>query len=101
VVYTKEAQTADQYIEKFAHDNKKNYNITVATSDGLQQIIVRGEGCSLLSARELKAEIEASNERIKQEFEERNQKKPNFLADALSQESKQQIEDLIKKEKNR
>lgn len=101
VVYTREAQTADQYIEKFAYDNKKNYNITVATSDGLQQIIVRGEGCSLLSARELKAEIEASNERMKQEFKERNRRKPNFLADALSQESKQQMEDLIKDEEDK
>jgi len=41
VVYTREAQTADQYIEKFAYENSKNYDITVATSDGLQQIIVR------------------------------------------------------------
>jgi len=100
VVYTREAQTADQYIEKFAYDNKKNYNITVATSDGLQQIIVRGEGCSLLSARELKAEIETSNERLKHEFKERNKRNPNFLGDALSQESKQQMEELIKKEKD-
>jgi len=66
VVYTREAQTADQYIEKFAYDNKKNYNITVATSDGLQQIIVRGEGCSLLSAREL------SSLRIKKQGEVKN-----------------------------
>jgi len=58
LVYTKEAQTADQYIEKFARDNRDKYDITVATSDGLQQIIVRGAGCSLLSARELKAEVE-------------------------------------------
>ncbi|MDD4504648.1 MAG: TetM/TetW/TetO/TetS family tetracycline resistance ribosomal protection protein, partial [Clostridiaceae bacterium] len=50
MVYTKEAQTADQYIEKFAYDNQKKYSIAVATSDGLQQIIVRGAGCSLLSA---------------------------------------------------
>lgn len=43
LVYTREAQTADQYIEKFAYDNQKKYNITVATSDGLQQIIIRGQ----------------------------------------------------------
>jgi small GTP-binding protein len=101
VVYTREAQTADQYIEKFAYDNKKNYNITVATSDGLQQIIVRGEGCSLLSARELKVEIEASNERMKQEFKERNRMNPNFLADSLSQESKQQMEYMVKDGKDK
>ncbi len=53
VVYTKEAQTADSYIEKFAYENSHKYNITVATSDGLEQIIIRGQGCKLLSARDL------------------------------------------------
>jgi predicted RNA-binding protein with PIN domain len=58
VVFTKEAETADQYIEKFAHNNGEKYNITVATSDGLEQIIIRGEGCNLISSRELKEEID-------------------------------------------
>lgn len=57
VVYTKEAETADQYIEKFAHDNASRYQIRVATSDGLEQIIIRGEGCLLVSAREFEAEV--------------------------------------------
>lgn len=58
VVFTKESETADQYIERFAHENSNNYNITVVTSDGLEQIIVRGEGCRLISSRELKDEID-------------------------------------------
>lgn len=58
VVYTKEAETADRYIEKFAHENGRRYRVTVATSDGLEQIIIRGQGCSLMSARELKEEVE-------------------------------------------
>lgn len=62
VVYTKEAETADQYIEKFTHQHRKEYQITVATSDGLEQIIIRGQGCSLLSARELKEEIAHTRE---------------------------------------
>lgn len=57
VVYTKEAETADQFIEKFAHENGRKYDVTVATSDGLEQIIIRGQGCHLLSARELEQEI--------------------------------------------
>lgn len=57
VVFTKEAETADQYIEKFAHENGRKYRITVATSDGLEQIIIRGQGCALLSSRELLEEI--------------------------------------------
>jgi ribosomal protection tetracycline resistance protein len=96
VVYTKEAQTADQYIEKFAHDNRKKYNITVATSDGLQQIIIRGAGCSLLSAGDLKEEINSANERMKQQHQEVWARNPNYLMDALSYEEKQQMEELIK-----
>lgn len=92
MVYTKEAQTADQYIEKFAHDNQKKYNIAVATSDGLQQIIVRGAGCSLLSARELLAEVEEANRRMRQEYQEMQEKDRNYLIDALSDEAKQKMQ---------
>ena len=60
VVYTKEAETADAYIEKFAHENGRKYHVTVATSDGLEQIIITGQGCHLLSAREFEREVEAS-----------------------------------------
>jgi predicted RNA-binding protein with PIN domain len=97
MVFTREAQTADQYIERFAHDNQTKYNITVATSDGLQQIIIRGAGCALLSARELKAEVEGANERIK-EYQKMPGKSRNYLMDSLSPLEKQQMEELIKKE---
>jgi len=101
MVYTREAQTADQYIEKFAYNNGKKYNMTVATSDGLQQIIVRGSGCALLSARELKIEIERANERIKQAYEEKQVVGRNYLIDALSPQAKQQMEKLLKKENDK
>ncbi len=96
VVYTKEAQTADQYIEKFARDNKKKYDIAVATSDGLQQIIVRGAGCSLLSARELKIEIERAIGKIMQEYCEMTGRDSSSLIDVLSPEVKRQMEEMIK-----
>lgn len=99
MVFTKEAQTADQYIERFAHDNQKKYNITVATSDGLEQIIIRGAGSALLSARELKVEIEGAIERMNQLYQEIQGKDRNYLSDVLSPEAKQQIEGLVKKEK--
>lgn len=99
VVYTKEAQTADHFIEKFAHDNQKKYNITVATSDGLQQIIIRGAGCLVLSARELKEEIERTNERVIQTYQEKQTVDINYLKDALSVETKQQIHELFREEK--
>lgn len=57
VVYTKEAQTADQYIEKYAHDNSKKYDITVITSDGLEQVVVLGNGGHIKSSREFHAEV--------------------------------------------
>lgn len=68
VVFTKEAETADQYIEKFAHENAEKYRVTVATSDGLEQIIIRGEGCGLLSARDLLFEIERVKKQLREEY---------------------------------
>lgn len=58
VVYTKEAETADQYIEKLAHKIGGKYRVTVATSDGLEQLIIRSQGCLLLSAKDLKEEVQ-------------------------------------------
>ncbi|MDY2606401.1 MAG: translation factor GTPase family protein [Lachnospiraceae bacterium] len=69
VVFTKEAETADQYIEKFAHQNGRKYNVTVATSDGPEQIIIRGQGCNLISSRELKEEIDRASKDIMQKFQ--------------------------------
>ena len=57
VVYTKTAETADQYIEKFSHEHAKRYDVTVATSDGLEQIIVRSQNAAVLSARDLRDEV--------------------------------------------
>lgn len=57
VVYTKEAETADAYIERYAHENAKDKNILVATSDGVIQMIILGAGARLISARELEEEI--------------------------------------------
>ena len=69
VAYTKEAETADQYIEKFAYQMGKNAHVTVATSDGLEQLIIRGAGCLLLSARDLKEDIERTKQLIREEQE--------------------------------
>lgn len=101
MVYTGEAQTADQYIEKFAHDNRSKYRITVATSDGLQQIIIRGAGSDLLSARELREEIVRANERIMAAYEEMQQKGRSYLLDSLSPEMKKRMEDLLSENENK
>jgi len=92
MVYTREAQTADQYIEKFAH------HMIVATSDGLQQMIIRGAGAGLLSARELKEAVDRANESLLQIYQETKGAGRNYLSDALSPGGKQQMEALLKKE---
>lgn len=66
VVYTKEAETADQYIEKFAHDVGKKYRVTVATSDRLEQMIVWGAGAKRLSAQGLWEEVAQINREIEE-----------------------------------
>ena len=65
VVYTRQAETADQYIERFAIEKHKKYDITVASSDGMIQLIITGAGARRLSATDMKYEIEAANETIK------------------------------------
>lgn len=69
VIFTKQAQTADEYIERFSYENKEKYNTTVATSDGLEQIVIRGAGARVMSAGDLKAEIIRVNEEIKELIE--------------------------------
>ncbi len=92
VVYTKEAETADQYIEKFAYENGKKADITVATSDGLEQIIIRGQGCALLSARELKEEIQRASEEIRGTYMDRPPGSRNYLLDAATKETREQLD---------
>lgn len=67
VVYTKEAETADQYIERFAYQMGKNARVAVATSDGLEQMIIRGAGCLLMSARDLQEDVKRTEQMIKEE----------------------------------
>lgn len=61
IVFTKEAETADQYIERFAHEHHNHYDVTVVTSDGLEQMIIRGQDCKLISAREFEQEVKRAN----------------------------------------
>lgn len=87
VVYTKEAETADAYIEKFAHENGRKYHVTVATSDGLEQIIIRGQGCFLLSAKELEADLKAAGQEVLAVMDEKKERLHNYLLDAADEET--------------
>lgn len=88
VVFTKEAETADQYIEKFAHEHGKEYRVTVATSDGLEQIIIRGQGCALISARELEEELKRLEKEIWEELTEQQVKGKSYLGEVMPKEVK-------------
>ena len=89
VVYTKEAETADQYIEKFAHTHGRKYDVTVATSDGLEQIIIRGQGCHLLSARELKRDYEEAKAQIRTDYLDNQKTEKTYVMDGISLKEKQ------------
>ena len=66
VVYTKEAETADSYIEKTSKELKKNYRVRVATSDRLEQMIIFGGGAERISEKEFLKELEAAEEKIRE-----------------------------------
>lgn len=68
VVYTKEAETADQYIEKVTHEVAKDNYEVVATSDALEQLIILGKGAVRLSAKDLKEEIMRVDNIIRKDY---------------------------------
>ena len=66
VVYTKEAETADMYIEKVTHELGKKHRVRVATSDNLEQLIILGSGAIRVSADEFLKEVKETEQRIKE-----------------------------------
>ena len=93
-VYTKEAETADQYIEKTVHEIGRKHEVTVATSDRLEQVIIRGEGGRLISARELEEEVEMVRREIRQEFLEKRHGGRNYLFDHLEDDLAEEMEKI-------
>lgn len=94
VVYTKEAETADQYIEKTVHEIGRQYHVTVATSDALEQVIILGQGADRLSARNLLEEIQRMKEEIREEYVEKQKKSGTYLFDHLPEELSDFMEDV-------
>ena len=68
VIFTREAETADQYIEKAAHELTKQYQVTVATSDAIEQIIIYGAGAVRLSARNFESEVVNAEREMKAQY---------------------------------
>jgi len=74
VVYTREAETADAYIEKATYDLGRHHRVRVATSDGLEQVIILGHGALRLSARAFKAEVEQAQGQISRLLADHNRR---------------------------
>lgn len=94
VVYTKEAETADQYIEKTVQDIGRQYHVTVATSDALEQMIILGQGAHRISAKELREEIIIMNRELHEEHLEQTKKTSSYLFEGLSEEMADFMDDV-------
>ena len=94
VVYTKEAETADQYIEKVAIRIGRRYRTTVATSDGVIQLIIRSQGCILWSARDFREEIERVGKLISEEKGKHTGSAKNYLFLHADEETRKYLEDV-------
>ena len=94
IVYTKEAETADQYIEKTVRRIAKNADVTVATSDGLEQVIIMGQGAHRMSAPGLKEEVELALKELRGEHLGRQVNLKKYLLDYLDEETAKQMEEI-------
>ncbi len=94
VVYTKEAETADQYIEKVVHHIGKKYNVTVATSDGVERVVTLGQGGRIISAQDFEEEVAFVNSQIREEYENRKLTGKNYLFDHMDEELAKEMEDV-------
>lgn len=94
VVYTKEAETADQYIEKVTHELSRKYQVTVATSDRLEQMIIWGAGARRISAPGFYEEVMNTIQEVRENIEREKPKNKNYLKDHLSRETYEELEKI-------
>ena len=92
VVYTKEVETADQYIEKTVHEIGRKYRVTVATSDQLEQVIILGQGGQRMSARELLEDVIEVSHQIRETARQKRSSDKNYLFDHLDEETAARME---------
>ena len=94
VVYTKEAETADQYIEKVVHHIGRKYHVTVVTSDGVEQVITMGQGGTRISSRDFLEEIEYTKKLIEEDNEKQRVSDRNYLFDHADEEFVKKMEKI-------
>ena len=89
VVYTKEAETADAYIERATYDLGRKYRVKVATSDGPEQLIILGHGALRLSASNFREEMERIQGQISQSIQKNNQNSKTGAVRAAMEKAQQ------------
>lgn len=94
VVYTREAETADQYIEKTVHSIGRRYHVTVATSDGLEQVIILGQGGTRMSAADLKESVKNVRISMKELGETMRDSGKVYLFHGIEGDTARSIEDV-------
>ena len=94
MVYTKEAETADQYIEATAHEIGRKYTVKVATSDGLEQVIIMGQGAGRMSASQLWDAIEEMKREIREGYLDRRFGRGQELFEHLDETDAKRLEDI-------
>ena len=94
VVYTKEAETADQYIEKVVHHIGRKYHVTVVTSDGVEQVITMGQGGTRVSSRDFLEEVRLTEKMIREEAEKHRENGRNYLFDHMDEELVKEMEEV-------
>ena len=92
VVYTKEAETADAYIERATYEIGRHHRVRVATSDGAEQLIILGHGALRLSASTFKAEVEQVTGQIAAILKANNRAAPSKAVAAALEKAKRKQE---------
>ena len=92
VVYTKEAETADAYIERATYEIGKHHRVRVATSDGAEQLIILGHGALRLSASTFRAEVEQVTGQIAAILKANNRAAPSKAVAAALEKAKRKQE---------
>ena len=92
VIYTKEAETADLYIEKAAHELSKRYKVTVATSDAVEQVIIYGAGAYRMSAQNLLEELVLTKGMMREHYEQKEARKAGGVLAGMSEETAEALQ---------
>ena len=94
IVYTREAETADRYIERTTKSLTKNHHVTVATSDQTEQIIIWGAGARRMSARELYDDLKNTNSEISRLIDLKNNRSQSSILDSVSKDVAENLNKL-------